>query len=111
MEVVDAEEVGVVRPATAAQEVHHVDPPDLAGATRLVVGVHALLHRRRQRKRNKESAMPPKLATAAIYLRRTPRGSLANSCYVRPAVRGRTAAGVRRSVRESREACVAQDGS
>lgn len=30
--VVDAEEVRVVRPAAAAQEIHHVDPPRLAAA-------------------------------------------------------------------------------
>jgi hypothetical protein len=31
--VVDAEEVRVVRPAAAAQEIHHVDPPHLAGGS------------------------------------------------------------------------------
>ena len=29
---VDAEEVGLVRPTPAAQEIHHVDPPSLAAA-------------------------------------------------------------------------------
>lgn len=33
VEVVDAEEVRVVRPASAAQEVDHVDPPHLAPAS------------------------------------------------------------------------------
>ena len=41
VEVVDAEEVRVVRPAAAAQEVDHVDPPHLASSSRRpLVRVH-----------------------------------------------------------------------